>query len=506
MAAFMFDHLPILPIAIPLVLAAVALLLRERWLAVQRIVCLFGASLLLAIGVLALGATQQRTLVYLVGNWQAPFGIALAVDQLAAIMITLTAFVGTVVLIAMRNVKNSFFHPLMMLQWMGLNGAFLTADLFNLFVFFEVLLAASYGMLLQGVNGARANAATPYVVINLVGSALFLIAVSLLYGVTGTLNMADLSLRIEALASNAPQSVVLARIAVALLLVVFAIKAALLPLGFWLTSTYGAALAPVAALFALMTKVGVYSITRTVTLIAPASGEIGAAAAAVFIWVGPLTLLLAAIGSLTARQLGELVGWTIMGSAGLLVTAVAVGSAKALSGAVFYLIGSTLAAALLFLLQLGIREGHDHEAASTAAHATAPRTWAWVAGLFMLGAIAAVGLPPLSGFIGKAVLLAAAAADPGAIWLLIPILTASFLTLFAYARMGSRLFWKRDATVSLQFAAIPAGALAVALCAMAIFAAPLQRMTDRAAVELLAPTKMIGAVLGSMPKPSERGK
>ena len=231
-------HLPVLPIAVALVGAALCLIIGESRLWLQRGVAWVAILLLLAVAVLAVNRTAAgEQFVYLLGNWKAPYGIALVVDKLTAMVLLLTALVGAIVFAATTSKPadgkpvstGTFFTPLFLLQLVGLNGAFLTADLFNLFVFFEVLLAASYGMLLQQSDQRRTNAATHYVVINLVGSAIFLLAVSLLYGVTGTLNMADLSQRISVIPAYSQALVAAAGF---LLLVVFAIKAALLPLNF----------------------------------------------------------------------------------------------------------------------------------------------------------------------------------------------------------------------------------------------------------------------------------
>jgi multicomponent K+:H+ antiporter subunit D len=196
-------------------------------------------------------AADGGVTAYLLSNWQAPFGIVLAVDRLAALMLTLTAVLALASLLAAAprwHRRGAHFHPLFQMQVMGLNGAFLTADLFNLFVFFEVLLIASYGLLLHGGGRRRLHASLHYVTLNLVGSALFLLGVSLLYGVTGTLNMADLAVKV----AQAPEADVgLLHAAGLLLLVVFGLKAAVLPLGLWLPTTYSAASAPVAALFLL---------------------------------------------------------------------------------------------------------------------------------------------------------------------------------------------------------------------------------------------------------------
>jgi multicomponent K+:H+ antiporter subunit D len=503
MNAFLVKHLTVLPIAVPLIGAAIALLVGERRIPLQRLISFIVTLLLLSFGALAIAVTaRDQTLIYLLGNWQAPFGIALAVDRLTAIMLMLTAGIAIVVLLGSGEATGGFFYPLFMLQLMGLNGAFLTADLFNLFVFFEVLLAASYGLLLQHADRLRTNMAVHYVTINLVGSALFLIAVSLLYGVTGTLNMSDLSLKISALSASAPHNTGLVYAAAFLLIVVFAIKAALLPLGFWLTGTYGSAIVPVAALFALMTKVGVYSIMRASTLIFPADGSTHVHIAAALMWIAPLTLLMAACGALAARDVRTLIGWTIVGSAGFLVTAIAIGNARALSGAMVYLIGSSIAAALLFLVSAAIRSGVSPAINGN----TTSNAWQWVAGLFFLAAVTAVGLPPFSGFIGKALVLSAAAGSSYAGWIFASILLASFITLLGYVRLGVRLFWKHDATVELSGYRVPAMLLASALVALTVFAAPLQRFTDRAATQLLQPSTMSAAVLGARPLAKEGTK
>ncbi|MCA2998536.1 MAG: monovalent cation/H+ antiporter subunit D [Rhodocyclaceae bacterium] len=494
-------HLPVLPIAIALVAAAWCLTVPESKTRLQRGVAWAALLLLLAVALFAVNRTARgEQFVYLLGNWKAPYGIALVVDKLTAIMLLLTTFVGAVVFAA-TNFKpadgkpvstGTYFTPLFLLQLAGLNGAFLTADLFNLFVFFEVLLAASYGMLLQHSDQRRTNAAIHYVVINLAGSAIFLIAVSLLYGVTGTLNMADLSQRISVIPAH---SQALAAAAGFLLLVVFAIKAALLPLNFWLTNTYRAAVLPVAALFALMTKVGVVAIIRTMTLIFPEGGIINQYMSQALLIIAPLTLLAAAAGALSARDVRSLIGWSVVASAGLLVCAVAMGGTMALSGALFYLIGSTLATALLFLNTAAIDEVGPRLAAADTVPGSA---WAWTGALFFIGAAALAGLPPFAGFIGKAAVLAGSVNQAWQGWLWFAILGGGLVSMLAYARMGSRLFWKRDAADNVPAYLVPCIAIATALVCLTVFAAPIQRYTDQAAVELRRPQAMISNVLGKL--------
>lgn len=482
---WLLKHLPVLPIVIALMGAAATLVVGESRLVWQRRIAGIALVFLLIVASIAVWHTDKGAMyVNLMGNWRAPFGIALAIDKLSAIVVMLTALIGAFTWWAVQARPGTFFYPLFMLQLMGLCGAFLTVDLFNLFVWFEVLLAASYGMLLQHTDRAKTNAATQYVVINLVGSALFLIGVSLLYGITGTLNMADLGVRIGALP---PESRALAAAAGFLLIVVFAIKAALLPLNFWLTGTYGSAFLPVAALFALMTKVGIVAIARMLTLVYPpitAIGiEINDAMRAALLIVAPLTILFAAFGALAARDLKVLIGWSIVASAGLLVTGLGLGNAKAISGALFYLMGTTVAAAAMWLV------------------VGAQMRTSWRAGAYVLLACVMAGLPPFSGFIGKATVLAGASTHAWSAWIFAAVLISSLLSVVAFARMGSRLFWKE--TISLegnaphyQAPVLTGGAL---LLAMVVFASPIQRFTDQAAMELMQSRNLASSIMGKLP-------
>ncbi|RPH64133.1 MAG: monovalent cation/H+ antiporter subunit D, partial [Burkholderiales bacterium] len=347
-----WPHTIILPVVLPLMTGALLLLVERR--AARLAPALTMLSLLAQLVVAALLAAQAAqgpVQAYLLGNWQAPFGIALALDRLAGLMLVLTALVAIASLLyahgrdANRGVH---FHALFQFQLMGLNGAFLTADLFNLFVFFEVLLIASYGLLLHGCGKPRLRASIHYAVFNLAGSSLFLIAVAMLYGLTGTLNMADLAVRVPQLPDP---DTLLIRSAALLLLVVFCVKAALLPLYFWLPETYGSATAPVAALFAIMTKVGVYTIARVYTLVFGDGG--GAAANVAWPWLPALalgTLALGAVGTLASTRLRGLVAYLVVSSAGTLLLALGLGRTGTVAAGLFYLVHSTLMAAALFLI------------------------------------------------------------------------------------------------------------------------------------------------------------
>ncbi|OUS36230.1 cation:proton antiporter, partial [Oleispira antarctica] len=263
------QHLPIFPILLPM-LAAVFMLLpplsnsitRHRVFAITVMVTLVITSALLL-----LTSHQQGIQMYVLGGWQPPFGITLVADRLSTLMVLLTSVLGLGALLyacAGDDNEGMFFHPLFMFQIMGVNGAFLTGDIFNLFVFFEVLLIASYALLIHGGGKQKTKVNVHYVILNLVGSSIFLFALGILYGTLGTLNIADMANKVRLLGENEQA---LVKAGGLLLLVVFGLKSALLPLHFWLPKTYAAASAPVAALFAIMTKVGIYSILRVHTVV-----------------------------------------------------------------------------------------------------------------------------------------------------------------------------------------------------------------------------------------------
>lgn len=531
-AQFMGGHELIAPIVLPLVAGALLLLLERvgsHWvrpfsLAATALLAVLSAALLMQ-------ASAGEVQAYLLSNWRAPWGIALALDRLSALMVLLTALVACGALLyatggadrqGATNPKSpGHFHALFQFQLMGLNGAFLTADLFNLFVFFEVLLAASYGLLLHGANRARLKAGLHYVVFNLTGSALFLVAVSLLFALTGTLNMADLAVKLPQLG---PENQRLAQAAALLLMVVFAVKAALLPLYFWLPDTYASASAPTAALFAIMTKVGVYAITRMTTLVFVAPGLLPEQP--VLAVLALATLVLAAVGALAAQRLRALVAYLVVASAGTLLLAVGLGTEGTLAAGLFYLVPSTLVAAAWFLLADRIidqRGGIDH---LRAGHMQAG--WAALGVGFFIAAVAAAGVPPLAAFMGKALLLQAAGPTPLAAWVVSLVLASSLAVMVALARAGSVLFWEntaagvggpapggtkaRAAPAVGPPATLPAPqrrvqhmALVLMLglvLACAALAHPLSSYTQATAQQLKSPQAYVQAVLGALPVPA----
>lgn len=440
----MLQHLPVLPLLIPL-LTGVLLLLpplsdslpRQRWMGA------LSALLQLAVAITLLREVHtQGTLVYAVGEWQPPFGIVLVADRLAALLVLLTAFLLLCVQLfscADEDQKGRFLHPLLMFQALGIQGAFITGDLFNLFVFFEILLIASYALLIHGGGAQKTLANVHYVALNLAGSALFLFALGIMYGTFGTLNMADMQQRAARIEAD---DLYLAKAGAMLLLVVFGLKSAMTPLHFWLPRAYAAAPAPVAALFAIMTKVGVYSLWRVHGTIFGA--DAGALANVAQPWLWPLawlTLVVGIIATLASQTLRALTANLVIVSVGSLLLMVALDSREATAGGLYYLVHSTLATALMFLLAgLIIRQRGKAEDRFVQAR---PVSQPILLGtLFFLAALALIGMPPVSGFIGKALMLKAALVGERALIIWPPILVGSLAALIMLSRTGGTLFWR----------------------------------------------------------------
>lgn len=460
------NHWPVVPVILPLIAGALLLLPASLELK-RRLACVATAALVpIALGLLV-GAQEGTLTVYAFGAWPPPFGITFVVDRLAAVMVLLTAVVALPSLLyatAGEDDEGRYFHALFQFQLAGLNGAFLTGDVFNLFVFFEILLIASYALLLHGQGVARSRAALHLVSINLVGSTLFLFAVAALYGSTGTLNMADLARVVPQLG---PESAGVARAGALLLLVVLGLKAALLPLSFWLPQSYSSAAASVAALFAIMTKVGAYVIMRLYTLVFGA--DAGLLANVAEPWVLPLalaTFVFAVAGMFAAATLRAMVSWLVIASVGMLLSAVGLFSEDGFTAGVYYIAHSTLATAALFLIADLVRRQRlgsgDRLHSGEAVHQPA-----LLGSLFFVTAVIVVGLPPSSGFIGKILILNAALAQQLAppVWGI--LLAGTLIILVGLARAGSIVFWKTDRQAP-ALAVAAAGPSAPLRCTVAV--------------------------------------
>ena len=504
------SHWTIVPVVLPAMLAAIMVLVMRHHLVLQRVFSTAGVLVVLFVALgLAWQASHDVIAVYELGAWPAPFGIVLVADRLSTLMVLLTAILALVVVLysigSRWDERGRHFHALFQFQLMGIIGAFLTGDAFNLFVFFEVLLIASYGLMIHSGGAPRLHAGVQYVVYNLLGSTLFLFALGTLYAVTGTLNMADLAERIAVLPAT---ETALVRVGATLLLLVFAVKAAVLPLHFWLPSSYSNAPPPVAALFAIMTKVGAYGILRMYTLVFPP--DLAATQGLFGTWLMPaalLTLAVGTVGILGAVRLERLAAFAAIGSMGTLLIAIALFTPQATAAALYYIVHSTFATAALFLILDLVVAGRGEQGGRISAAPPIPRN-GLVAALFFCAGIALAGLPPLSGFVGKLLVMDAARASEAAWLIWSTILVTSLVVVVGFARAGSTVFWKSadaagrtgrratgaDGPAALQVVSV--GAMLSVLVGVTVLAGPVIEYMGATSQQLYAPDAYIRAVLG----------
>jgi len=498
------NHWIIAPVLLPLATGALLLIFERSGLASKRSLSVAATAALIpiALGLMSVASSGEQQ-VYYVGDWPAPFGIVLVLDRLSALMLVLSSVLATASLlyaVAGDDTKGADFHALFQFQILGINGAFLTGDLFNLFVFFEVLLIASYCLIVHGGGPARTRAAMHFVVLNLVGSSVFLIALGVIYGTLGTLNMADVALKIAAADSD---TIGLIRVAGLLLLVVFGLKAALLPLGFWLPSTYRCATAAVSCLFAIMTKVGVYAILRVHVLIfaGSAGGDIILQA-----WLLPLalaTIVLGTIGTVAASELRATVSYLVVISVGTLLAAVGLLSQDGLTAALFYLVHSTLVAGGLFLLAdlIGRQRGQVEARLDQSQAVFQP---ALLGTSFFIAAVAVSGLPPLSGFAAKLSILQAAQGSSAAAWIWGVILISGLFVIVALSRAGTAIFWRTEDTQGEPrpvrgIEALSTGGLLAGAILLMVFGAGALDYVEATAEQLLDSSSYVDAVLANEP-------
>lgn len=490
----------LLPLLVPLAGGLLPLFSGRSGLAMERGAGLVATLVMLPVAVaLFQVAAEGQIVVYAMGDWQAPFGITLVLDRLAAWMILVTAVLAAGAMlfsVGRADESGRHFHVLFQLQLLGIYGAFLAGDLFNLFVFFEVLLIASYALLSHGAGAERTMAAVRVAVLNLLGSTVFLVAVACIYSAAGTLNFADLARRAADLPAD---RLGLWQAGAWLLLVVFALKAALLPLGFWLPGAYRAADGAVAALFSILTKVGVVAIIRVCTLIFPALD------AGPVIQVAALgTLVLGFTGMLSARRLAGLAAHAVIVSVGVLFVSVALFTRDSLAAGLYYAAHGTLATGLLFLVstRIGMVRGETGDRL-VAGPAFRGRTALPVA--FLLAAVAVTGLPPLGGFLAKLAILDAAMSGAGMAWNFAAVLGASLFSIVALSRAGTIVFWTvgrdRGEVVEIPrwrpFAVSGVALLLVALVLLAAFAGPALDQAGEVAAQLLDRDAYVRAVLGT---------
>ena len=521
-------HLLVAPIVLPLVAAALLLLLDDRRKRLKALINIAASAAGLAVAATILRSVHGSAGsigVYLASNWQAPFGIVLVADRLSALMLVLVGIVGTSVALYAEAAwarAGVYFRPLFQIQLMGLNGAFLTGDLFNLFVFFEVMLAASYGLHLHGSGWPRVRSGLHYIATNLLASSFFLIGLSVLYGVVGTLSMADIAAKLELVPARDRG---LLHAAAAILATAFLIKAAVWPLNAWLVPAYSATSAPVAALFALMTKVGVYALLRLWTLLFPPGASSSAQfGGPVLLYGGLATIAFGAVGLMASMRLGRIAGFSIIVSSGTLLAGFGTGTAAMTSASLFYLISATLAVSVLFLLveliertelngqphapAVSVPPGEDtnldDEALPLVGRAF-PVSIALPGLAFVLCTLLIAGLPPLSGFLAKISLMTAAVSggqDTAASgWLLFGLLLCSGLAaIVSLARAGIRHFWAPGGRLVPHLKSTEGLAVAAMLfcCAwLSVFAEPVMRYTMATAAQLHTPSAYIETVLST---------
>ena len=536
------QHLVILPILLPLICGAVLAPFTQG--AHRMKFGLAYASVLgqLAVALLLMLQTDHQNWqggigVYLAANWAAPFGIALMADRLSALMLLLTSVLALAALhYAMQRWSRIgvHFHPLFQFLLMGINGAFLTHDLFNLFVFFEVMLAASYGLVLHGYNAERLRASMQYIAVNLAAALLFLLGTSLIYATTGTLNMADLAARIAAMPA---ESTGLLKLGVTVLVLAFLVKGAMWPLGFWLPTTYAAASPPVAAMLVLMTKVGAYVILRLWLLL---FGEQGGFAAGfgydALVWGGMATIVFGAAGMLSTDSAGRMAGYSAVISSGTLLAVIGYGQPSLVTAGLYYLIGSTLAvAAFLLLIELidrirspsaamlaltmeawAVDDEQPDDSPNEPRGKGVPAAMAFLSVAFAACALMIAGLPPLSGFVAKfgmfhALLNPDGEAVRSAGWTLMALIFVSgLIAIISMLRFGVRTFWATPVATPprLHLSEVtPITALLLLSVAMTVQARPLFDYLGRASADIHRPANYIERVLTApaVPGPVSKG-
>ncbi|GIG29637.1 Na+/H+ antiporter subunit D [Cellulomonas marina] len=487
-----------IPVVLPLAGAGLALALYRRP-RLQRLTSVVVLTLVLVVAVALAVLADGGPLVVDVGGWAAPVGISLVADRLAALMLTVSAAVTLCVLLyslaqgqteGEESAPVSIYHPTFLVLAAGVNNAFLSGDLFNLYVGFEVLLVASYVLITLSGSAERIRAGTIYVVVALLSSVLFLVAIAGVYAATGTLNFAQLALRLPEIDDGV-------RLVLQVMLVTaFAIKAAIFPLSAWLPDSYPTAPAPVTAVFAgLLTKVGVYAIIRTQSLLFP-EGRIDD----VLLWAALATMVIAILGAVAQDDVKRLLSFTLVSHIGYMVFGIALSSAAGWTAAVYYVVHHITVQTALFLV-VGLVERVGGTTSLNRLGGLA-RIAPVLAILFFVPAMNLAGIPPLSGFLGKLGLLQAGVREDA--WLpmvlVVGSVVTSLLTLYALVKAWNKAFWQvapeeiRPVHLPLGMV-LPAAALVVVGLGLTVAAGPLYAYTERAATALVERTPYIEAVL-----------
>ncbi|MDX1612973.1 MAG: Na+/H+ antiporter subunit D [Candidatus Promineifilaceae bacterium] len=487
----------VLPILIPLITAIILLLFWWRR-SLQRAINTLGTVALLATGIFLLVLVWQDGIQTVqLGNWPAPYGITLVADLLAATLVVLAGLMGLAVgvysLVAMDVPREEFgFYPLFQLLLMGVCGAFLTGDMFNLYVWFEVMLISSFVLLALGGQRLQLEGAIKYVTINLMSSAIFLAAVGILYSIAGTLNMADLALALP----NAAQPRLVTLLAL-LFLIAFGVKAAIFPLFFWLPASYHTPPLAVSAIFSgLLTKVGVYALLRTFTLMFP---DVLAELQPLFLLLAGLTMIAGILGALARREIRRILSFNIVSHIGYMVMGLAIFTPLAVAGSIAYILHHIVVITTLFLVAGQVRWLRGSYQLDRVGGLY--QEYPLVALLFLIPALALAGIPPLSGFWPKVALIQAGLAGRH-IFVVVAALLTGLLTLYSMGIIWSEAFWKPGQPTANALGSKldlrllgPVVGLVLLIVLIGLLGGPVFDLSQAAADQLLNPTGYIEAVL-----------
>jgi multicomponent Na+:H+ antiporter subunit D len=501
----------ILPVLVPF-LTAVALAFLNGHPRLEKALSFVSSAALTAFVFWLLGHVDRHGIqVMVVGGWTAPWGIAFVADRLACIMLCLSMSVGTVVLVyTFSSVEERqiryFFYPLFQVLLLGVNWAFITGDLFNLFVAYEVMLIGSYGMMMVGATKAQVRETMKYIAINSIGSTLFVVGCGLIYATVGTLNMADLAQRTAELTG---QRASLVTAVTMFFLVVFALKAAAFPLIFWLPDSYPVVPPGVNGYFAgLLTKVGVYSLLRMFVFAFRQPGH--EFAIEVLLVLSGFTMVLGVLGAMCQWEIRKILSWHIISQVGYMVMGIGLSASPgvaelAVAGTIFYVVHHIVVKSSLFLIGgiAGRVAGSQELKKMGGVVELAPG----VAGMFLISALSLAGMPPFSGFLAKLVLIRAGLAGGNWVVVLASIVT-SFLTLYSMSKIWSYAFWRsrcRDrAEAPYRALMVPTAALVAFTVWMGAGAQPFFRLAADAAADLTRPDNYVTAVLAPSP-PADSG-
>ena len=490
-----------IPIFVPLAAAALAII-AYRHRNVQRAIAIAALVVVLVDAVLLLMAVESDGVQSVqVGAWPAPIGITLVADMFSALMLVISmATILAVLVFAIgqpgADLDQPVFHPVYLIMAAGVSLSFLTGDLFNLFVAYEITLAASYALITRGGRRYQGRTGRTYIIINLLASTLFVMGIAWVYAATGTMNMADLAGKVAALPDGVQTALSM------FLFLVFGIKAAIFPLFFWLPDSYPTARTPVTAVFAgLLTKVGVYSIVRTQTLLFPETRP-----STVLLVFAGFTMVVGVLGAIAQNDMKRILSFHIVSQIGYMILGLGLFTVSGLAGTVFFIVHQIPVKTALFLTTGLVEEGTGSTALNRVGGLV--RRAPLVAALFLVAALSLAGIPPLSGFVGKLAILEAGVDSKT--YLIVGVgLLVSLFTLFSMVKIWNGVFWgtAEDPTIRLAATgpdsqlAIPALmngatiALVLVTVAIALFGGPLYELSERAAQSLVDPSAYIGAVL-----------